>query len=75
MQTISKQDVELIKTDFMLRWCGKIQELTKLRRSKMSQSDMAFLSSRSLKTIQRFENYSCFDAELMFIYNRLLSDL
>lgn len=73
MQTISKQDVELIKTDFMLRWCGKIQELTKLRRSKMSQSDMAFLSGRSLKTIQRFESYKVYDPELMFIYNRILA--
>jgi len=72
MQTIRKQDIELIKTDFMLRWCAKVQELTELRRSKMSQSDMAFLSDRSLKTIQRFENYKVYDPELMFIYNRLL---
>jgi hypothetical protein len=43
-----------------------------LRRTKMSQSEMAFISGRSLKTIQRFESYKVFDPELMFIYNRLL---
>ena len=71
MQTIDKQDIESIKTEFMLRWCSKIQELTKLRRSKMSQSEMAFMSGRSLKTIQRFERYKVFDPELMFIYNSI----
>jgi len=72
MKTIDKQEVELIKTDFMLRWCGKVQELTELRRTKMSQSEMDFVSGRSLKTIQRFERYKVFDPELMFIYSRLL---
>lgn len=71
MQTTVNKDVEVIKTDFMLRWCGKVQELTELRRSKMSQSDMAFLSGRSIKTIQRFENYKVFDPELMYIYNSI----
>ena len=31
-------DVELIKSEFMMYWCGKVQDLTELRRSKMSQS-------------------------------------
>jgi hypothetical protein len=64
-------DVESIKTEFMMYWCGKVQDLTELRRSKMSQSEMAFISGRSLKTIQRFENYKVFDPELMFIYNSI----
>ena len=68
-------DIEVIKADFMLHWCGKVQDLTRLRKSKMSQSEMATLSGRSLKTIQRFECYRSIDAELIFIYNRLLSDL
>ena len=65
-------EIESIKADFMMYWCGKVQDLTELRRTKMSQSEMAFISRRSLKTIQRFESYKVFDPELMFIYNRLL---
>ncbi len=65
------KDVD-IKGDFMLRWCGKVQDLTTLRMTEMSQSDMAELSGRSLRTIQRFENYDSFDPELIFIYNRVL---
>ena len=55
----------------MLNWCGKVQDLTEIRRTKMSQSEMAFISGRSLKTIQRFERYKVFDPELMFIYNSI----
>lgn len=69
---MKKTDVESIKSEFMMYWCGKVQDLTELRRSKMTQSEMAFISGRSLKTIQRFESYKVFDPELMFIYNRLL---
>jgi hypothetical protein len=65
-------EIESIKAEFMMYWCGKVQDLTELRRTKMSQSEMAFISGRSLKTIQRFESYKVFDPELMFIYNRLL---
>lgn len=67
-----KQSVSDLKADFMMRWCGKVQQLVAIRRSKMTQSEIAFLTGRSLKTIQRFENYKCLDPELMFIYNRLL---
>tara|TARA_R110000868_G_scaffold167042_1_gene401329 strand:+ start:70 stop:288 length:219 start_codon:yes stop_codon:yes gene_type:complete len=66
-------DIEGIKGDFMIRWCGKVQDLTDLRMTKLSQSEMADLSGRSLRTIQRFENYDSIDAELMFIYNRVLN--
>ena len=72
MKLPDKQQVECFKVDFEMRWCAKVQHLTALRRSKMSQSDMAFMSGRSLKTIQRFERYKVYDPELMFIYNRLL---
>jgi hypothetical protein len=65
-------EIESIKAEFMMYWCGKVQDLTELRRTKMSQSEMAFISGRSLKTIQRFESYKVFDPELMFIYNRSL---
>lgn len=73
MQTTTKQDVEHLKADFELRWCSNIQRLSSLRRTKMSQSEIAFLTGRSLKTIQRFENYKSKDAELIFIYKSILT--
>lgn len=65
-------DIKAVKADFMLHWCGKVQDLTMLRKSKMSQQEMADISGRSIKTIQRFERYKCFDAELMYIYETIL---
>lgn len=69
---MQQTDIEEIKAEFMVYWCGKVQDLTELRRTKVSQSEMAFITGRSLKTIQRFENYKVFDPELMFIYNKIL---
>lgn len=73
MQNTKKQDVEYLKADFELRWCSNIQRLSSLRKTKMSQSEMAFLTGKSLKTIQRFEKYKSKDAELMFIYKSILT--
>lgn len=69
---MQKADIESVKAQFSVIWCGKVQELTILRKSKMSQNTMAFLSDKSIKTIQRFEKYECFDPELMFIYKSIL---
>lgn len=65
-------DIELVKADFQLIWCAKVQQLVILRRSNLTQSDMAFLTCRSLKTIQRFERYKSKDPELMYIYREIL---
>ena len=73
MQNTTLQQVEELKVDFEMYWCGKVQDLTLLRRSKMSQSDMAYLCDKSLKTIQRFENYKSKDPELMYIYSKQLN--
>lgn len=73
MKLPEKQQVECFKFDFEMYWCGKVQQLTALRRTKMSQSDMAHLTGRSIKTIQRFEQYKCKDAELMFLYKKILN--
>lgn len=72
MKATENQQLEILKADFELLWCSKIQALSSLRRSKMTQSEIAFITGRSLKTIQRFENYKCFDPELVFLYNELL---
>jgi len=69
---IESIDTEVIKADFQITWCAKVQQLVSLRRSKMTQTEIAKLTGRSLKTIQRFESYRVFDPELMFIYNKLL---
>ena len=74
METLDKQFVDELKSDFEVLWCGKVQDLTELRRSNLSQSEMAFLSGKSIKTIQRFENYQTKDVELMYIYKSLLSN-
>jgi len=62
-------DIEAIKDKFQWRWMQKVQDLALKRRTIMSQQQMADLSGRSLKTIQRFENYKSQDPELMFIYS------
>ena len=72
MKNITIQQVKNFKIDFEMYWCGKVQDLVELRRTKLSQSEMAVLTGRSLKTIQRFENYNCKDAELMYIYKHIL---
>ena len=71
MQNVTIQQVNDFKIDFEMYWCGKIQDLVELRRTKLSQSEMAILTGRSIKTIQRFENYESKDSELMFLYNRI----
>lgn len=73
MKSSESQTLIELQADFEMLWCGKIQALTALRRSKMSQSEIAFLTGRSLKTIQRFENYKSKDAELMYLYKNILS--
>ena len=73
MKQTENQKLEILKADFEMLWCSKVQALTALRRSKMSQSQMAAMTGRSLKTIQRFENYRSKDAELMYLYKSILS--
>lgn len=72
MKITENQQLKILKADFEMLWCSKIQELTELRRSKMSQKTMAAMTGRSLKTIQRFENYKSKDAVLLFLYRNIL---
>jgi hypothetical protein len=71
MKTTENQQLEILKSDFEMLWCSKVQALTALRRSKMFQSQIAAMTGRSLKTIQRFENYKSKDAELAYLYKQL----
>lgn len=72
MQTTENQRLTELEADFELLWCMKIQKLAELRRSKMSQTTMAAMTGRSLKTIQRFENYKSKDTVLLFLYRNIL---
>jgi DNA-binding XRE family transcriptional regulator len=73
MQITDNQTLIELQAEFELLWCGKIQALSSLRKTKMTQSQMAAMTGRSLKTIQRFENYKSKDAELMYLYKNILS--
>ena len=73
MKQIENQTLIELQAEFELLWCVKIQALSSLRRTKMTQSQMAAMTGRSLKTIQRFENYKSKDAELMYLYKNILS--
>ena len=61
-----------LKTDFEAMYLSKVQELTQLRRSQMTQQKISDLTRVSLKTIQRFENYKFKSFYLMYAYKRLL---
>lgn len=72
MQITDNQTLEELQAEFELLWCVKIQSLSLLRETKMSQSTMAAMTGRSLKTIQRFERYKSKDAELAYLYKMIL---
>lgn len=73
MQKTENQLLNDLETEFELLWCMKIQKLAELRRSKMTQTTIAAMTGRSLKTIQRFEHYQSKDAELVFLYKNILT--
>lgn len=68
---MSSIDIQKLQTQFIILWCEKVQKYTEYRKSKMSQREWAKLTGKSLKTIQRFENYDCFNSELMYLYSKL----
>lgn len=72
MKRTENQILTEIEAEFELLWCMKVQKLAELRRSKMTQTTMAAMTGRSLKTIQRFENYLAKDAVLIFLYKQIL---
>lgn len=57
---------------FEADWNLQVQELVALRRSKMSQSEIAEQIGVSLKSIQRFENYRSHNIKIMYHYKLLL---
>jgi len=59
---------ERVSGDFNIDWNYSIQELTAIRRTKMSQQEMAGKIGVSLKSIQRFENFKSYSAKIMYFY-------
>lgn len=59
---------------YELLFYTKVQELTLKRKNLgISQSQMSFYLSKSLGTIQNFENYKCLDAYLIFGYKKIFN--
>lgn len=69
MQSIRNKQLEY---DFELRWMAQVQHLTTLRKTKMSQSEIASIIGTNLKAIQRFENYKSRNPLIMFSYKEIL---
>ena len=66
--------LSIVSGDFNIDWNMEVQKATELRRSKMSQSEIAKEIKVSLKTIQRFENYECHNPEILYKYKILLTE-
>ncbi len=62
----------IVSGNFEIDWNMEVQKLIELRRSKMSQSEIAKQAGVSLKTVQRFENYKSKNIELMYYYKTIL---
>ena len=67
MQHISKQ--QLTRINYEQLFAFKVSELVKKRKKlRINQNEMATITSCSLRKIQLFENYKCFDAFLIYAY-------
>jgi DNA-binding XRE family transcriptional regulator len=56
-----------IKDEYIVRFMQQVQFLVAQRKEQnFTQNDMAVMLGVSLKTIQNFENYRCFDGFLIF---------
>lgn len=64
--------VSMLRSEYSAKLYTKIQALTSLRQSKMTQQQIADLLGVSLSKIQRFERYDCEDCYLLWGYKKLL---
>ncbi len=69
---MNKPVLSITTGDFETDWCLEVQQLIELRRTKLSQSEIAKQAGVSLKTVQRFENYKSKNIELMYHYKTIL---
>ncbi len=64
--------LSIVSGNFEIDWNMEVQKLIELRKTKMSQSEIAKQADVSLKTVQRFENYKSKNIELMYYYKTIL---
>ena len=71
MEYINK---EVLRTEYMARFLTMSQELIEKRKNlRINQNTIACKIGVSLKTVQNFESFKCFDYYLIFAYKKLLS--
>lgn len=63
--------VERVSGDFNVDWNNAVQKYSAIRRTKMSQQEIADQIEVSLKSIQRFENFKSVSAKIMYHYQSL----
>lgn len=66
-------DYQDLIIEYDLKWCNKVQYLACKRAELFTQEDMAKFTNKSLRTIQKFENYKCKDHFIMFVYETLIN--
>jgi DNA-binding transcriptional regulator YiaG len=68
-----KKNENQINTAYVIDFWQQVRELSDIRKTKMSQAEIAFKLSVSTKTIQRFERFRSMDGYLLFGYKQLLN--
>lgn len=66
-------DIEEIKANYELLFCGKVQDcVIKRKNLGVTQFQIAYKIGVSLATIQNFESYKCKNGYLIYAYKKLL---
>ena len=66
-------DAQKLRSEYTAKFCNKVQKLVAKREEMcISQSIIADMAGKPLRTIQKFENYGCFDYYLIFVYEQVL---
>lgn len=69
MQNIDKQQ---IRNNYEMKFMCLVNELTlKRKKLRINQSRMAYYAGVSLKTIQNFENFECYDYYFIHVYREV----
>ena len=70
MKTINNQD---FKSSYATLFYIDVQQLVDIRKNmRITQSDIAFFSKVSLRTIQNFESYKSQNDYLRYVYTEIL---
>lgn len=65
-----------LKTEYQAKFCSNVQSLVTMRNNlRITQSQIAYKSKVSLRTIQNFENYKSNNYYLIFAYQQIFNEL